>query len=62
MVSLECTVLLTSCGKLNGCCFMYDVQHVESCLNPSVAFLNGLTANAAYKRQNYCASYGGRRL
>ena len=23
---------LTSCGKLNGSCFVYDVQHLESCL------------------------------
>ena len=27
-------VLLTSCGTLNGCCYVYDVQHVEGCLMP----------------------------
>ena len=40
MVSLEYMVLLTSC-KLNGCCFVHDVQHLESCLNPSVVSLSG---------------------
>ena len=40
MVSLECMVLLTSC-KLNGCCFVYDVQHLEVRLNPSVFSLPG---------------------
>ena len=37
--SIECMVLLTYCGKLNGCCFVYGVQHLEGCLNPNVAFL-----------------------
>ena len=40
MVSLECMVLLTSC-KLNGCCFVYDVQHLESFLNSNVFSLSG---------------------
>ena len=37
---------LAMCGKSNGCCYVYDVQHLEyhtgcNCLKPSVAFLTG---------------------
>ena len=38
--------ILAMCGKFNGCCHMYDVQHLDyhtgcNCLKPSVAFLTG---------------------
>ena len=35
MAFLEYMVLLTSC-KFNGCCFVFDVQLLERCLNPNV--------------------------
>ena len=39
--------ILAMCGKFNGCCYVYDVQHLEyhtgcNCLKPSLPFLQDI--------------------
>ena len=39
--------ILAMCGKFNGCCYVYDVQHLEyhtgcNCLKPGLPFLQDI--------------------